>query len=220
MIHVAGVIDEAEAELLIECGVGYLGFPLALAYHQEDLSVDDAAAIVRRHGDRATFFLITYLDKADRILSLCHQLGVAMVQLHGEITTDELGKLRQSPNTPRVLKSLIVRPGNQAALADQVPRYEALVDGFITDTFDPDTGATGATGKTHDWAVSRHLVGLSTKPVILAGGLNPDNVSEAIAAVRPAGVDAHTGLEGPDGRKQRDLVARFVREASQALGNT
>ena len=220
MIHVAGIIDEAEAELLIDCGVGYLGFPLALAYHQEDLSVVEAAAIVRQHGDRATFFLITYLDEADAVLALCRQLGVAMVQLHGEIVPEELEKLRQSPSPPRVLKSLIVRSDNQADLADEVARYAPLVDAFITDTFDAETGAMGATGKTHDWAVSRRLVELSPKPIILAGGLKPDNVREAITAVRPAGVDAHTGLEGPDGRKERDLVKRFVGEASQALGNT
>ena len=55
------------------------------------------------------------------------------------------------------------------------------------------------------------------KPVILAGGLNADNVREAIHAVRPAGVDVHTGIEGQDGRKQRDLTLLFVAEAHAAF---
>jgi phosphoribosylanthranilate isomerase len=54
---------------------------------------------------------------------------------------------------------------------------------FITDTFDPSTGASGATGKTHDWDISKSLVQLSPKPVILAGGLNAENVYEAILHV-------------------------------------
>jgi len=87
------------------------------------------------------------------------------------------------------------------------------VDAFITDTFDPATGASGATGKTHDWTVSRRLVERSPKPVILAGGLTPGNVRNAIRKVRPAGVDVHTGVEGSDGRKRRDLVRTFVAEA-------
>ena len=87
------------------------------------------------------------------------------------------------------------------------------MDAFITDSFDPDTGAIGATGKVHDWQVSARLVDLSPRPVILAGGLNPDNVRNAIIQVRPAGVDVHTGIEGSDGRKRRDLVERFVAEA-------
>ena len=87
----------------------------------------------------------------------------------------------------------------------------------LTDTFDPVSGASGATGQVHDWAISRQIVVLSPKPVILAGGLNPENVASAIDAVRPAGVDVHTGLEGPDGRKRSDLTARFVAAARTAF---
>lgn len=213
MIHVAGIVDETEAAMLIDCQVAFLGFPLALAYHREDLDVDEAAAIVGRLGDRATFFLITYLDKAADILALCTRLGVSMVQLHGPVGRQELESLRRSAVRLRVLKSLIVRPGNRQALAGEVSDLAPLVDGFITDTFDPETGATGATGKAHDWTVSRELVQLSPKPVILAGGLDPTNVRSAIETVRPAGVDAHTGLEAKDGRKSRALVERFVAEA-------
>ena len=81
----------------------------------------------------------------------------------------------------------------------------------------PPTGACGATGRTHDWSVSRKLVELSSRPVILAGGLMPDNVRQAIQQVRPAGVDAHTGVEGPDGRKDPAPIRRFVAEARAAF---
>jgi phosphoribosylanthranilate isomerase len=60
--------------------------------------------------------------------------------------------------------------------------------------------------------VSRTLVRICPRPVILAGGLSPENVRRAILEVRPAGVDVHTGIEGPDGRKDRALSRRFVRE--------
>jgi phosphoribosylanthranilate isomerase len=55
---------------------------------------------------------------------------------------------------------------------------------------------------------------------MLAGGLNPENVRKAIAHVQPAGVDAHTGVEGPDGRKDAVLVRAFVREALAAFQNS
>ena len=87
------------------------------------------------------------------------------------------------------------------------------MDGFITDTYAPETGASGATGRTHDWAVSRRLVQLSPKPVILAGGLTPANVRQAIATVGPAGVDVHTGVEDASGRKDRGKVLAFVAAA-------
>jgi phosphoribosylanthranilate isomerase len=213
LIHVAGIKDAAEAEMLIACGVSHLGFPLVLDHHAEDLGVEDAAGVVAAFGSRATFFLITYLDKAADIVRLCRQLGVKMVQLHGDIAVNELKRLREAEPRWHVLKSLVVTGDNTESLVGDVGRLAPWADAFITDTFDPATGARGATGKTHDWAVSRRLVEISPKPVILAGGLNPANVREAIRAVRPAGVDVHTGIEGADGRKQRDLTARFVAEA-------
>lgn len=212
-IHVAGIIDAAEAELLIDCGVGVLGFPLVLGYHREDIGVEAAAGIVTRFGGRATFFLITYLDTAGAIMDLCRRLGVGMVQLHGDVDADEVARLRKAAPDLHIIKSLVVRADNSAALDEAVDLFAPLVDAFITDTFDPATGASGATGKTHDWTVSRRLVERSPKPVILAGGLTAGNVRDAIRTVRPAGVDVHTGVEGSDGRKRRDLVRAFVAEA-------
>jgi len=212
-IHVAGIVDAAEADMLIACGIRHLGIPLVLGYHREDLGVDEAAAIVARFRSHADFFLITYLTTASDVLALCRRLGVGMVQLHGAVAAGEIAELRGLDPALRVLKSLIVRQDNAAALAEEVRAFAPLVDAFITDTFDPDTGASGATGRTHDWRVSRRLVECSPKPVILAGGLTPFNVRDAIRTVRPAGVDVHTGVEGPDGRKRRDLVEAFVAEA-------
>jgi len=95
-----------------------------------------------------------------------------------------------------------------------------FVDAFLTDTFDPQSGRSGATGKIHDWEVSRRLAEISPRPLILAGGLNPGNVREAIRRVQPAGVDAHTGLEGPAGRKDAARVAAFVAEARAGFAET
>jgi len=216
-IHVAGVTDAVEARMLIACGVPYLGFPLVLDHHQEDLSVEAAAATVSELGREATFFLITYLSRAPDIVALCRRLGVGMVQLHGPIGVTEIERLRATAPHLRVIKSLVVRGDNEEALLEETRRFAPVVDAFITDTFDPATGASGATGKAHDWTVSRKLVAVSPKPVILAGGLNADNVREAICAVRPAGVDVHTGIEGEDGRKRRDLTLRFVAGAEDAF---
>lgn len=216
-IHVAGVLDLAEAELLVACGYRAIGFPLVLAHHREDLGAEAAASIVEALGDRARCFLITYLDRAVDIAALCGQLGVDLVQLHGEIAVGELRRLRAGWPGIELIKSLIVRGDNLVALSREVQRYAPFVDAFITDTFDPATGACGATGRTHDWQVSRALVARSPRPVILAGGLTPDNVGEAIRLVQPAGVDVHTGVEGADGRKQADLCRRFLNEASRGL---
>lgn len=217
MIQIAGVKDPAEARMLVSAGVTHLGFPLRLAVHREDLSDREAAEIISLLKPPVEAVLITYLNEADAVRRLCRTLGVRMVQLHGDIATAELSRLRQSAPEVAVIKSLIVRGKDTGELFAALCRYQPLVDAFITDTWDPETGACGATGKVHDWSVSRALVENSSKPVILAGGLGPENVRQAILEVRPAGVDSHTGVEGPDGRKDFGRVRTFVAEARAAF---
>ncbi len=216
-IQVAGIIDKGEADLLVECGVDWLGFPLRLPSGKNDISEDDARAIIRNLPTDRAGVLISYLTVATEVAEFCDELGCSIVQLHGDVTPAELATLKQLRPNLQVLKSLVVREDNLAELLAQVDESQEFVDMFITDTFDPATAAKGATGKTHDWSVSAELAARSDKPLMLAGGLTPENVAEAVRVVRPAAVDAHTLLEGADGRKDRDKVVRFVQEARNAF---
>ncbi|MFO7593992.1 MAG: phosphoribosylanthranilate isomerase [Pseudomonadota bacterium] len=217
MIQVAGVIDSAEAEMLIGCGVKYLGFPLRLPVNAEDLSEAEAAALIASLPEGVHGVLITYLDKAEAVIAFGNELGADVVQLHGPISAEELVRIKITAPQLKIIKSLVVRDDNLDALKQTIAATAPFVDAYITDTFDPKSGAEGATGKTHDWTIDKKLVALSPRPVILAGGLTADNVAEAIRIVQPAGVDVHTGIEGPDGRKDRALTRRFVSEAREAF---
>ena len=212
-IQVAGVRDHEEARLLMDCGVRYLGFPLRLPVNAEDLSEAEAAAIIRAIEPPCYGVAITYQHDAGDIAGFMEYLGARIVQLHGDVSPGELRKLQHLRPGLKVIKSLVIGEHSEAELEAMVRELGEFADAFITDTFDPVTGASGATGKTHDWQISRRLVEVSPKPVILAGGLTPDNVREAIRAVRPAGVDCHTGVEDASGRKDAAKVARFVAEA-------
>ena len=217
VIQVAGIIDQAEADLLANCGVRYLGFPLRLPVHQPDLSEKEAALIIRNLRSPAHAVLITYLRAADEIVEFCNQLGASVVQLHGEIELSELRDIKNLRPDLAIIKSLVVGLHSMEQLLELVESTALYVDAYITDTFDPKTGACGGTGKIHDWDVSRQLIRHSPKPVILAGGLTAENVRVAILTVRPAGVDAHTGLEDALGRKSEEKVRRFVKEAQAAF---
>ena len=96
-----------------------------------------------------------------------------MVQLHGPTGPNQIQLVKQEAPELKVIKSLIVRYDNADLLLDDVQCFGSSVDAFITDTFDPETGASGATGKVHDWTTSRRLVESTDRPVILAGGPNP-----------------------------------------------
>ena len=129
----------------------------------------------------------------------------------------ELAKLRKNRPDLYLLKSLVVSSDNLPALRQLIDDSSEYVDMYITDTFDPKTGAKGATGLTHDWEVSAELTRYAPRPLMMAGGLSPENVAEAILKVRPAAVDAHSLLEGTDKRKNADMIAKFVSEAQRAF---
>ncbi|WP_340561967.1 phosphoribosylanthranilate isomerase [Streptomyces sp. GSL17-111] len=217
LVQVAGVIDAAEAAMLVEEKTDWLGFPLRLPSGKDDISEAAATEIISGLRPPHAGVLISYLTKADEVAAFCSELGVTAVQLHGDVEAAELRALKAARPELYVLKSLVVKEDNADELLKLVDEVADCVDMFITDTFNPATGAKGATGLTHDWSVSAELVRRSPKPLMMAGGLNPDNVAEAIRQVRPAAVDAHTGLEGADGRKDRAKVRRFVSESRRAF---
>ncbi len=217
LIQVAGIIDKEEAQMIVSEGVEGVGFPLRLPSGKDDISESNAISIIEKLATPHAGVLISYLTDAEEVDEFCSLLGVKAVQLHGDVSVAEMKKLKSLRPDLYVLKSLVVKEDNAEELLQLVDDCADYVDMFITDTFDPATGAKGATGKTHNWDVSAELVKRSPKPLMLAGGLSADNVADAIRAVKPAAVDAHTALEGTDGRKDLAKVRQFVQQARLAF---
>lgn len=221
LVQAAGVHDLDEALELARLGFHSIGFPLRLPVHAPDLSETEAAVVIAALPERVTPVLITYEPDPAEILALCRALRVRHVQFHADPeparSVEILSQLRQADPGLFLIKSLVVGREHESVLLAKIARLTPLVDAFIADSHDPTSGADGATGLTHDWQLSRRLIWASPKPVILAGGLTPDNVRQAVKTVRPAGVDAHTGLEGPDGRKDPELCRAFLADALAAM---
>ncbi len=215
-IQIAGVKSHEEAQMVAISGATHLGFPFGLDFHTEDTTIEEASLIIRELPVSIHPVLITYYNVSDQIKYTMDKLGCRIVQLHGRVAPEEIQKLRQLLPGIEVWKSLVIHPEKPEDALLKLRHYEVHVDAFITDTFDPDTGASGATGKTHDWKISREIVKRSSKPVIIAGGLNPENVADAIRYIRPAGVDVHTGVENREGIKDPGLVLEFVKNAQKA----
>ena len=216
-IQIAGVKNLQEAQMLVSSGVDYIGFPFRLVYHKEDLNEDEAAIIIQELPPATQAVLITYLNKGKEIIELSRQLDVRIIQLHGDISHSELRNLKSQHPELQIIKSLIIGKTSEQMIIKEMQTCTDWVDAFLLDTFDPVTGASGATGKVHDWEISRRLVEISNRPIILAGGLTPMNVGQAILTVRPAGVDVHTGVENHNGNKDLQRVKKFVSEARKAF---
>lgn len=219
-VQAAGVFDLDEALRCFASGVDVVGLPLRLNHHTPDLSESDAATLVARarsRNPRLVFAVITYEDDAASAAALCRAVDAQVLQLHGPLDPEAGLRLRAMLPDVLLMKSLIVGLGDPALLGEEMQRHAPWADAYLTDTYDAASGAMGATGRVHDWAVSRSLVQRSPRPVVLAGGLTPDNVAAAVVAVHPAGVDAHTGLEDAAGRKDWARLTAFVAQARRAL---
>jgi phosphoribosylanthranilate isomerase len=136
----------------------------------------------------------------ERVREIAEYCGLDYVQLHGHETPRMVDQLRDL----RVIKAIRVRTEDDLK---ELEKYRA--DAYLLDTYV--RGMPGGTGETFDWDVARQAA--SQAKVILAGGLTPDNVAEAVRAGRPYAVDVASGVEEEPGKKSRDLVNRFVRAA-------
>ena len=138
----------------------------------------------------------------DEAMAAAAVSGVQVLQLHGDEPPEACARLPLP-----VLKAIRVRGPESLALLE---RYAGAVSGFLLDA---DSAGYGGSGLTFDWALAARAA--ARAPVLLAGGLGPGNVAEAVRAVRPWGVDVASGVEAAPGVKDHDLMARFVRAAKE-----
>jgi phosphoribosylanthranilate isomerase len=204
--------------MIENAGADFLGLPMELAFHKPDLTRREAIALLPELKQPPIW--ITYADSADAVVKSLYALSVRHIQLHGPIAVAELKRLKTLRPHWFLIKSLIVH-AEADTLDDSIGRtiheMHPWIDAFITDTFDPNSGASGATGRCHNWELSRQIARCSPKPLILAGGLNPENVADAISLVKPWGVDSHTGVEDALGNKDPEKVQLFIQNARNAF---
>lgn len=161
---------------------------------------------------------LTIESQSSDILSMIETVNPDIVHLACALDQMQPSTLRELRKQAPGVKFMRAIPMNTEDPIGAVIEYQSDVDYFILDTNDPNRVDIGATGETHDWSVSADLVRKFNVPVILAGGLSPENVAEAIRTVRPWGVDSfsHTNLPGSV-RKDPERVVAFVRNAKSTV---
>jgi phosphoribosylanthranilate isomerase len=198
-VKICGVTRLEDALLATRLGADALGFNF-WPRSKRHLPAADARAIVRRLPPYVTAVGVFVDASREEILRAVEQSGVNAVQLHG----DEPPALCASLPVP-VVKAIRVADAHALAL---LASYE--VSGFLLDAPGP---GYGGTGQTFDWAIA--VEAAASVPVLLAGGLTPENVAEAIRVVRPWGVDVASGVESSPGVKDADKLRRFLAAAKE-----
>jgi phosphoribosylanthranilate isomerase len=200
----------ADAMVAAEAGADAVGFVFAPSPRR--VTVEQVAAIVPEFPTEIEKIGVFVGASVDEIAATVETAGLTGVQLHSEVTPDETAKLRArfGPGL-RILRVVHFEDGapERAAAAGQ----DASVDGILVDSR---TGtAVGGTGKSYDWAEARRILfgAMKETKLVAAGGLTPENVAEAIATMRPWGVDVVSGVETAPGRKDPAKVRAFIANA-------
>lgn len=208
-VKLCGIRQEKDLAAVVAADADAAGFLVGQLHASDDFILPSTAArLASQLPPYIAPVLVTHLRRAADIASLVAKTGIRTVQLHGGVTFDEVRALRDSlPLNSKVILAVHVV---DATLDPQPEEFYPLVDAILLDSRDRATGQVGGTGRVHDWHVSADLVGRCPRPVILAGGLNPGNVAQAIRAVRPFAVDANSGLKGEDGARDPEKCRAFV----------
>ena len=197
-----------------ELGADAIGLLVGQKHHSPDfISATVARDISRALPPSVEAVLVTHVEDIDELERLLQQGEITTVQLHSEIAPSSVERLRGRVPYLKVFKSVSVISVDSVAYPEA---FEQLVDGFVLDSVDVATDQVGGTGKTHDWSVSRQIVMRYPEiPIILAGGLNSENVRFAIECVRPFGVDVNSGTKAADGFKDPRKMEAFIVEAKR-----
>jgi phosphoribosylanthranilate isomerase len=201
-VKICGITNLDDAHNAVACGADALGF-VFYPGSSRFVNPDMARRIIAELPPLVTTVGLFVNEPPARIREMVDFCGLNTVQLHGDEEPD------QCCYPPcRVIKAFRLRGDMQDSLFAAYKVSALLLDAFVPDQF-------GGTGHRCDW--TKAAVVASQHRVILAGGLNPENVAEAVRQVHPYGVDVSSGVEEKPGQKDPEKVARFIRMAKEAL---
>lgn len=213
-VKICGITNLGDTLTAVEAGADYLGF---IFYPPSKRSVDISAAkeivaALRRRANCPILVGVFINETAERMTAVLDEVGLDLAQLSGEedasLVTDEGSGLYG-----RCYKA--IRPASLEEAVTAVRQYAApLMPAILIDTYHPTL--RGGTGETGDWVISAKLA-RQTPGLMLAGGLTPENVGEAVRGVRPYAVDVASGVEAFPGKKDPDKVRAFVANAKLPL---
>jgi phosphoribosylanthranilate isomerase len=203
-VKICGITNWADARLSVDAGASALGFNF-FAASPRSMSPAAAWEIIRRLPPFVAAIGVFVNWKPEAVAALARALRLSGVQLHG---SEPPGDVAVLATHGLVIKAVQVKRGFQP---ESLKRF-AAANAILLDGFRP--GLHGGTGATVDWKLARRAGRYAN--IILAGGLAPDNVADAIAAARPYAVDVASGVEATPGKKDPARVRSFMRAVEKS----
>jgi phosphoribosylanthranilate isomerase len=203
-----------EAKKLVELGVDHIGVLVGNGEYPRELGLEQAKDIFRFVTGHAKGVVLSLSKNLQAIAEIVNKINPDILHLGTapeSLSPQDVQSLKKQFPNLKIMRSIPVTDETSVELAKQ---YNEVADYLLLDTQKKDDTQVGATGETHDWSISKRIVESMSIPVVLAGGLGPDNVAEAVAVVKPFGVDSKTKTDNM-GSHEKDIekVREFVKLA-------
>lgn len=208
-IKICCISSQEEARIAISSGVDVLGLVAKMPSGPgtiDDILIRDIVSIIPKHIDS---FLLTPKTNPYEIIEHQRFTGASCVQLVDAVAIEDYHILRT--HLPNVKLIQVIHVTGEESI-QEAKKYEKLADMILLDSGNPNLAIKelGGTGRKHDWEISRKIVESVSIPVFLAGGLNPDNIHEAIEAVNPYGLDICSGVRS-NGKLDLEKLSRLIK---------
>lgn len=198
-VKICGLTNYADALFAMQCGADYLGFVLVpeTPRYVAPAQIHKIISMLPKQAKTVGVFMN---ESAERVIRIMEETGLDIAQLHGEEEPEDMEQI----GWQRVWKVVSVTKPSIVTSAAKCRAGMLLADSIVQ-------GKRGGTGVVCDWSLASKLA--AKRDVVLAGGLNPDNVAEAIRQVKPYGVDVSSGVEKARGVKDHDKIRSFIERA-------
>jgi phosphoribosylanthranilate isomerase len=206
-VKICGLTNLEDALAAIESGADLLGFNFyakSPRYITSDACARIQSTIHNRQSKIKTVGVFVN-EPPERVAAILEHCGLDLAQLHGDEPPEALAALKG--RAFKAFRGVGARHAGYAVMGPGAPAF--LIDAYSANAY-------GGTGQTADWPAARAIA--AQYPLLLAGGLTPDNVADAIAQVRPWGVDVASGVEAAPGRKDHAKMRTFIQSARGAGG--
>ena len=210
-VKICGTATFADLDCAVAAGADAVGFLMGITHVTQDaVTPETAAAMVATLPPFIVPVAVTHLTKPSDLIRIVELSRCTTLQIQDVVTPDDIAEVREALPYLRIMKAVHVMDESAIATAKY---FSDTADAILLDTRTADR--IGGTGITHDWNISAKIVKECSCPVILAGGLTPENVTEAITRVRPYAVDVHTGVK-KNGVRDAERTRAFVANARTA----
>jgi phosphoribosylanthranilate isomerase len=209
-VKVCGLTREEDLAVAVAAGADAVGFLVGVPSSPRNLTLERTKTLLKQVPLFVDSVVVTAPKSIEWLLEVCERLKPSAIQIHGKKQLDSL-EIHETITSTRLIKTVYV---TEDAFNEKVIEDLKMFDAVLMDSFS--RGQYGGTGKVHDWILSRQIrEAVAPVPVILAGGLKPENVKEAVLAVEPYAVDVASGVEANPGVKDPMKVRAFVENAKQ-----